>query len=64
MTTASTEKLVPMTAYVPEEMRRRVKILAAKTDKTMRKIADEAFIAGLDLLEQAQRDLEGESHVE
>lgn len=58
------KKLVPMTAYVDEDTRRRVKILAAQKGKTMRFLQDEAFKAGLELLEAQYADEEEQEHQE
>jgi hypothetical protein len=58
--TSDTERLVPLTAYVSEATRKRVRILAARKDSTMRRIADEAFNVGLDLLEAQQNDVEND----
>jgi hypothetical protein len=51
-------KIVPLTAYQPEIVRRRVKVLAALTGRTMSSIIDEAFMTGFEMLEEAQKDQE------
>lgn len=55
MTTDTTEKLVPVTAYVPEKVKRNVKVLAAQWGSTMDKVTREAFDIGLKALQERQR---------
>lgn len=52
--------LKPLSAYVGKEMRRDVKILAAKQDTTMHKITQKAFEVGIEILLQDQKDKEAE----
>ncbi len=48
------EQLKPITAYVPEKDKRRLRILAAKRGTTMSALANEIYYAGLKLVEDIE----------
>ena len=52
------EKQVPLGTTVPESVRRRVRVLAARSDKNMSKVTREAFDRGLEILEKEQEERE------
>jgi hypothetical protein len=52
------EDLVPMYAYVTKKTRKRARVLAAQSETTMRKLTDNAFMRGFELLEAEQREKE------
>lgn len=61
----SNTKLVPVQAKVPEDVRRRAKVLAAKQGKPMYTALAEIFMKGLEVLEAEQAQLEAaeQNHV-
>jgi hypothetical protein len=52
------DTLVWISARGTAATKRRIKVLAAKQDKTMRLVADEAFRRGLDIMEEEQAKAE------